>query len=88
MLRTRLALGGVRIEKPNAKDPPTRRSPDAQRWTTVVAPGLTRTNFTRRVMGRPGRSCETEVWTRDPPPADGMQPMNGRKVGALSERPT
>ena len=60
---------------------------DAQRWVTVVVPGRTRTDLTRRVTGVPGRSWETEVGTREPPPADGMQPMNGRKVGAAAERP-
>ena len=85
--RTRLALGGVRVSKPNACDPPRRRSPAAQRWVTVLAPGRTRTVFTRRVTGLPGRSWETEVGTRDPPPADGMQPMNGRKVAAAAARP-
>ncbi len=33
------------------------------------------------------RTAETDVGTREPPPATGMQPMNGRKVGALAELP-
>ena len=48
-------------------------------------PGRTRTVFTRRVTGCPGRTAATDVGTRAPPPAAGMQPMNGRKVGARSD---
>jgi hypothetical protein len=36
---------------------------------------------------RPGGNAVTDVGTREPPPADGMQPRNGRKVGALAELP-
>jgi hypothetical protein len=90
-LETRLALGGVRVSNANACSPPTRRSPDTHRRTTVVAPGRTRTVFVRRVIGWLGRNAATEatdVGTREPPPAAGMQPMNGLNVGARSRWPT
>src|SRR4029453_10719722 len=67
MLETRLSLGGVRVAKAKACEPPTTRSPLAHRATTVVDPGRTRTVCTRLVTACPGwNACAdpTEVGTR------------------------
>ena len=60
-----------------------------QRCVTVAVPGgRARSSRGGSRAGRAG-TARHEVGTRDPPPAIGMQPMNGLKVGAaLADRPT
>ncbi len=87
-LETRLALGGVRVKKPNACDASTRRSPARHDCVTVALPGRTRTVFARRVTGCPGGNTDTDVGTREPPPCAGMQPTYGLKLRAPDDPPT
>ena len=58
-----------------------------QRTEYVEIPGRTRAVVTRLVVGSPGGNAPTAVGTRGPPPAAGMQPMYGRYVAGLDDRP-
>ena len=85
-LETRLALGGVLGREGEgmggAHEPLTRHAAldDGGR------PGAN-THECARVASQAARAgtAPTDVGTREPPPAAGMQPMNGRNVGARSD---
>src|SRR5262249_47510858 len=87
-LATRSGGGGVGVSNPRAEYQATRRS---SAWHAVLIRDVARTRAvtTRRSVGCPGLiTAATPVGVLCPPPAAGMQPMWGRKVGAFGWEPT
>ena len=84
-LDTRLALGGVLVAKAKACGGAHEPLACPAALDDGRRPGANTQSTHASRHGLPRPEAPDAVGTREPPPAPGMQPMNGRKVGARSE---